>query len=103
MARMEPPGLPSPLLDERDDAIDNTAESRWDTLAETAIELEWHSYRYASRVRLRWIRYSIVHWCCSRPMRIGQGEEQPKSRTFGWQRISRVACCWKCGRIKYVI
>jgi hypothetical protein len=99
--KIDPPGLPDPLVDDATDTIERAVASSWDALAATAIECHYSTARYDNRVRVTWMRFSLVHWCCWRRMRIGAVDTQPKNRTFGWERhSSKFAACQKCGRIK---
>lgn len=98
--KLEPPGLPTRLVDINEEVLSPTLQTTWDVLASTAIDLEYACYQYSHRVRVRWLRFSIMHWCCWRPMRIGKCEYQPKSKTFGWTRApGKFAACRECGRI----
>jgi hypothetical protein len=97
MPSLEPPGLPPRLIDHAEDIAGNTPLSTWDALA-NAVLVACH---VGGRRRVRWLRWSLLHWCCRRPMRIACVDYQPKHLTFGWTRDwERFAACNRCGRIK---
>lgn len=99
--KVEPPGLPTRLVDEHEELFDNTTQSRWDVLADTALKMDYEVYTWNNRCRVRWMRYSLLSWCCWRPMRVGWVETQPKSKTFGWTTcMMGFKACGVCGRIK---
>jgi hypothetical protein len=100
--RLPPPGVPPPLADHDDSAVDlPILDTAWDAVAATALKLHYECLAYNNRRRVRWLRRSLIHWCCHRPMRIGCVDYQPKECTFGWARAwNRFAACRICGRTK---
>lgn len=95
-----PPGLPPPLMDEQTAAELMPVDSTWDALARSAIDMFCYC-TCGNRVRVRWIRKSLLRWCCRRRMRCGRFDYQPESATFGWDTQSGgFVACQSCGRIK---
>lgn len=98
--RLDPPGLPPPLVDERAELGAATPLSSWDALAVAAIEMKYQLYSSNARCRVKWVRRCLCHWCCWRPMRLGRVEYQPTNRVFGWSRAPwKFAACRRCGQI----
>lgn len=100
----EPPALPEPLTDIDDDGNQVVFRTTWDAIGRAAVEIEYGYLRHGNRRRVIWQRFSVCHWCCWRPMRLGRVDYQPTNVRFGWTRaISRFVACRHCGHIEGVI
>jgi len=96
MSHIPPPALPQWT---REDPKSVYVDSSWDALA---IAIQKASiFRDWKETRFRWLRFSLFHWHCRRPMRIGVVEYKDADVEFGWERaIFKQAACRECGFFK---